>query len=120
MQTYYSIGKVLAYKLKPSEAVANFTIAENLVTKVFETKTLVKVAQIHNLIKEVYLKDLGSRNKVNLDLALQHAKDAYELYQQIFGSEASNYYIAKSLAALGDIYLEKKELEEAESHYHKA
>jgi hypothetical protein len=78
--TYYNLGKVLSYRLKTSDAIANFTIAENLITKVFGAKTLIDVARIHNLMKEAYLKDLGQRNKSNIDLAMNSAQSALEIY----------------------------------------
>lgn len=119
-ETYYSLGKVLSYKLRISDAIANFTIAENLVTKVYESKNILPVGKIHNLMKEAYIKELGQRNKSNLDLALNHANTSLEIYHQIFGSEANNYYIAKANASVGDVLVEKKDYEAAEKCFHKA
>lgn len=60
---------------------------------------------------------MSPRNKSPIKEAHKSAQDNYEAVKKLLGDSA-NYYVAKMLLGLGDVYLEKKEFETAEQQYH--
>jgi len=51
---------------------------------------------------------------------LTYANDCYTTYERVFIGETKGYYLAKAETTLGDVYVEKKDYEKAETHYHRA
>lgn len=71
------------------------------------------------------MKSMSSNTRLNrepMDEALRNAEAALNIIKTIVGGggEHPNYYVAKALIGVGEVYVEKKELEEAEKYVHKA
>ena len=66
------------------------------------------------MIDEAYLKIFSQRNKEPLDIAEQASNKSKEILERILGDKP-NYLIAKALLSIGDIQMQRKNLQEAEN-----
>ena len=108
------------FRIKVKEAVEGFEAASDIaVAAAFGEKQILYAAHCQAMIKEAHIKNFTQRNKQALVDAESAASEQLEITEKVLG-DGANYLVAKSLLHIGDILIQKKELDESEKVFLRA